>query len=85
MIPDNLRPLFWDIDIKSFHPEIYPEYTILRVLEFGDAEAVSWFSSMFSEKMIESVIRNDRRLSRKSANFWALAYMVPLEEVAALR
>jgi hypothetical protein len=31
------------------------------------------------------VIRRDRRLSRKSATFWALFYDIPAGEVAALR
>ena len=85
MIPEGMRSLFWDINIDGFKPQNYPEYTILRVLEFGDPAAVSWLLGAFSEKVIESVIRNDRRLSRKSANFWALAYKLPQEEVAALR
>ena len=41
MIPDSLRALFWDIDIRDFKPQSHPEYAILRVLEFGDVAAVS--------------------------------------------
>jgi len=35
--------------------------------------------------MIKRVISNERRLSRKSANFWALAYGIPSDQVAALK
>ena len=85
MIPDSLRPLFWDVNAEGFEPLKYPEYTILRVLEFGDAEAASWLMNLFPEARIAAVIRNDRRMSRRSANFWALAYNLRPEEVAALR
>lgn len=85
MIPDRLHPLFWDVNVEDFEPLKYPEYTILRVLEFGDAEAASWLMSSFSEEVIVSVIRDDRRMSRKSANFWAMVYKLTPEQVAALR
>jgi hypothetical protein len=39
----------------------------------------------FTEPQIVEVLRIERRLSRKSANFWALVYHIPSEEVAALR
>lgn len=84
MIPNNLIPFFWDVDTREFDPAAYPEYTISRILEFGDPEAVSWMRATFSEKQIRAVIRNERRLSRKSANFWALIYDIPARDVAAL-
>jgi hypothetical protein len=39
----------------------------------------------FSETEIVKVVRIERRLSRKSANFWALTYGISHDEVAALR
>ena len=85
MIPQALRQYFWDIDIKSFDSHDHPEYTIERILELGDSEAVEWLEEQFSEEQIKEVIRTHRRLSKKSANFWALVYHIPSEEVAALR
>jgi hypothetical protein len=85
MIPQGLRPLFWDIDLRAFDPLCFPEYTITRVLEYGDQEAVAWLQTAFSQDAIKQVIGNERRLSRRSANFWALIYEVPPEEVAALK
>ena len=41
MIPSELHPLFWDIDLASFQPEANPDYTISRILELGDDTAVS--------------------------------------------
>jgi len=85
MIPQELSSLFWDIDTESFVPQDYPEYTMERILELGDSEAVEWLEEQFSEEQIKEVIRTHRRLSKKSANFWALVYHIPSEEVAALR
>jgi hypothetical protein len=85
MIPSNLRTLFWDADLDSFNPAVYPEYTIFRVLEFGDEDAVAWLRKEFSTNQICSVLRAERRLSQKAATFWALVYGIPAHEAAALK
>jgi hypothetical protein len=85
MIPEYLRPYFWDTDISSFDPQSYPEYTIERILELGDSKAVGWLQGHFSEDQIKKVIRTNRRLSPKSANYWALVYHIPANEVTVLR
>lgn len=84
MIPQHIQPFFWDIDPNTFNPIDYPDYTILRILELGDDAAVKWLRQTFSEEAIKSVLCSDRRLSRRSATFWALAYRVPFDEVASL-
>jgi len=84
MIPSNLQTLFWDTNLDTFDPSAYPDYTIFRVLEFGSKPAVEWLRQTFSEAEIRRVLCTERRLSRKSANFWALVYGVPPREVAAL-
>lgn len=84
MIPRHLEQLFWDTNLAGFDPLAYPEYTIARVLEWGDKEAVAWLRATFPEAKIAEVIRTDRRLSRRSANFWALVYGIPPDRVAGL-
>jgi hypothetical protein len=85
MIPSRLQSLSWDTDLDTFKPEAYADYTIFRVLEYGDDEAVAWLRRTFSEAEIRRVLCTERRLSPKSANFWALVYGVPLDAVAALK
>jgi hypothetical protein len=85
MIPQHLAPLFWDINPAAFDPSAYPEYTIARVLEYGDRSAVEWLRQTFPKEQIIQVIRDERRLSEKSATFWALVYKIAREDVAALR
>lgn len=84
MIPPALRPWFWDIKVEDFDPAAYPAYTILRILEYGDERAVAWLRKNFPEEEIKRVICTGRNLSRRSANFWALVFHIPFEEVAAL-
>jgi Family of unknown function (DUF6922) len=84
MIPRHLRTLFWDADLDNFKPQDHPDYTIFRVLEYGDEEALAWLRQTFSKAEISRVLRTERRLSRKSATFWALVFGVPSHEVAAL-
>ncbi len=84
-IPQNVQHLFWDINIDTFNPIDYPEYTISRVLEFGDEVAATWIKEVFSESVIKQVIKSDRKLSPKSANFWAIKFGIPLGEIASLK
>lgn len=85
MIPQYLHTLFWDTNLDNFNPGAFPAYTIARVLELGDRDAVAWLRETFSEAEIVKVLRTERRLTRKSANFWALVYGVAPDDVAALK
>jgi hypothetical protein len=85
MIPQYLRSYFWDIETQSFDPQDHPEYTIERILELGDSKAVAWLQEQFSEDQIKDVIRNNRVLTPRSANYWALVYGIPAQDVTTLR
>ena len=84
MVPSNLRLSFWDTNLENFDPTAYPVYTIERVLEYGDEDAVAWLRRTFAQELILDVLRTDRHLTRLSANFWALFVGIPSGEVAAL-
>ena len=84
MIPLDVKPLFWDTNLENFNPTAYPEYTIFRVLEYGDRQSVSWLKEIFSDEQIQEVIHTEKRLSQKSAHFWALVYGIPADQIAAL-
>ena len=84
MIPRYLHPLFWDVNLDNFNPTAFRDYAIARVLELGDDNAVKWMKGTFSESDIKRVIAKERRLSKKSANSWALVYGIAPGDVAAL-
>lgn len=85
VIPEHIFPLFWDINCKRFETKRFPNYTILRILELGDVPAVKWLEETFTADQISAVIRNDRRLTPRSARFWSLVYGIPASEVRVLR
>ena len=85
MIPSELHGCFWDIDCSKFEPRQYPRYTIRRVLEYGNQRAVAWLQDVFSGNEICSVIRDERRLSAKSASFWGIVYGIPRNQISAPR
>ena len=85
MIPQYLQTLFWDTDLDNFDPLAFPTYTIGRILEYGNQDAIAWLKDTFSDTQIMDVVRTERRLSRRSANFWALVYGLSPDQVAALK
>jgi len=85
VIPSHLRKLFWDTNPEIFDPHAFSAYTIGRILEYGDRDAIDWLKSSFTKAQIIDVIKTERRLSRRSATFWALAYDLPPKQVAALK
>jgi hypothetical protein len=85
VIPRHLHHLFWDVDVLAFEPLRYPGYTIMRVLEYGDRDAIAWLHQTFAKEEIKAVLCAEKRLSRKTATFWSLVYHVPPGQIAALR
>jgi hypothetical protein len=85
MVPKELQALFWDTNLRDFEPAGHPDYTIFRVLEYGDTDSVQWLRKLFSEDEIRRVLRSERRLTPKSATFWALVYGIPAAEISALQ
>ena len=82
--PDFLRSLFWDIDFEKFKPQKWPKYTIERILELGREDALRWMMKNFTEDQIKESLKNSRQLTARSANFWALYYDIPKEDIRCL-
>lgn len=57
--------LFGDVNGATFDPAAYPDYTIFRVLDYCDVDAVEWLRGLFPEGEIRPVLRLERRLSPK--------------------
>ncbi len=82
--PEHLRALFWDTDFDHLCVEGHERYVIERVLEYGDVPAVRWLMNRFSKEQIAETLRRTRRLSPKSAYFWASILDVPTGEIRCL-
>ena len=72
VIPEHLRPFFWETDLSKISIEENKQYIIERILDLGDKEAVQWIFSNFSLDEIKKAIKGSRRISKKSLNFWSI-------------
>ncbi len=79
-LPECAYRYFWDIDPTQLEVGRYPKYVIERLLEYGDVPALRWMERRFSREEIVAVLKTSRRLSAKSASFWALYFDLPPEE-----
>jgi hypothetical protein len=84
-VPRELYWLFWDVDAKSLDPRRYKKYVIERTLEFGNEAAYRWLFQTFADEDIIEVVKNSRRISRRTAVMMANFYGLPETEVRCLR
>lgn len=73
MIDQAISKYFWDVKLSDLDLVAHKNYIIERILDMGDERAVSWLRQNYSKADILTVVRQSRRLSPKSKNFWTLA------------
>lgn len=78
--PRFLKQYFWDIDFEKFNPKKHPRYTIERLLEYGNEDAVRWMFKNFDKKAIKEALMKSRQLTKRSANFWAIFFGIKDKE-----
>ena len=74
--------LFWDADKISIHK--HSGYIIARILNFGTPEDLKALRDIYSNNEIKDVVKKSRELLPLSANFWAIYFNIPKEEVTCL-
>ena len=72
VIPNHLQQFFWETDLSKINIEENKQYIIERILELGDKDAVQWIFSNFSLDEIKKALKESRRMSKKSLNFWSI-------------
>jgi hypothetical protein len=75
-VPTQFRSLFWDTSLNKIHIRRNARYIIVRVLEFGDMDAVSWLQRVYPVQTIIDVLELSRGISEKSRNFWMVWFGV---------
>ena len=73
-MPEFLYQYFWDVNAKELTTEHDGRFVMERILEKGNEQAVAWLNETFSRTDLEAVVRESRRLSPKSRNYWGLLY-----------
>jgi len=83
-IPLFAQRYFWDVNARTLDADRYATYIIERLLEWGDLASVRWLLQRYSRRKIIGVLKKTRALSRMSANFWAVYFGVPRNEIRCL-
>ena len=79
------RRFFWDVDPTHLDLSSHAVFIIERILEEGDATAIDWLKQTYPRAAIQAVLRTSRRLSPKTANFFATEFAVPMKEIRCLK
>lgn len=79
-----LKPIFWDLDAEKLNPQRHAYQIIDRILEYGNTPQVYWMFKTYPKEKIIEVVKHSRQLSPKSANFWAIYYNLPRDEVRCI-
>lgn len=74
LLPDSLRPFFWDVDFDRLTVEENSFFIISRLLEHGDEPSASFLLNTYDEDKITHVVRTSRVLSRRSRGFWMIYF-----------
>jgi len=80
-VPEEFFHLFWDVDLSKLDLDQHKSFIIERVLNMGDQQALAWLRRSFSEEMIFRVVRESRRLTRKTALCWKNIYDLNEDEM----
>ncbi len=78
------RTYFQDVDPAGIDVQQHATFIIERLLEFGDDAAIVWLEHTYPKHQLATVVRTSRRISPKSANYFALKYEIPASEVPCL-
>ena len=73
-IPDEVKPLFWDVDPVTMDLSANADFVVSRILESTTPAALEWLERTYTRDRILAVNRTSRKISERSRNFWNLWY-----------
>lgn len=74
VLPEMLRPFFWDVDFQRLSVRKDSFSIISRLLELGDEPAMKFLFGVYKPEEMISVLRRSRSLSNRSRRFWTLFF-----------
>jgi len=83
-IPDHMAYLFWDVDINMINMDKHKKLIVERTLRLGRPESINWLLNTYKENDIIEVIKKTKNINRKTANYWAIHFGIPREEIVCL-
>lgn len=84
-LPKFFKKYFWDVDFSKINLKDSESFVAERLLEYGDEKALSWLLKNVKEKTIKKILLEERALSSKSANFWAIYFGLPKNKILCLK
>ena len=85
MLPKDLERYFWDVNPSQIDTEKNADYVIERLLEMGDESSFKYLKETYGLPQMGEVLTRSRKLSPRSANFWAIILRVDPKEVRCLK
>ena len=85
LIPPQVKKYLWDVKTETLDINEHSSFVIERVLEYGDTDALSWLLKTYKKEKILDVLKQSKRISPKTGNFYALYFGVPKEELLCIR
>lgn len=82
-IPDYVMKIMWENGGKVGRGGI--DAMVERVLELGDDKQVDWVLANYSRDKMALIVKQSKKVSVKSANYWAKYLDISWEEVECLR
>ena len=76
--------LFWDVNLSTLDKNTHKRFIIERILKYGRPESIKWLLANYTEQEIIEVVKLSKNIDRKTANYWAIHYHIPKEEVLCL-
>ena len=71
-VPDEMRWLFWEVDVEALDTDEQPNYILARVLEFGGIDEVIWALRTYGTERFYRFFRDvgHPELSARTLSFW---------------
>jgi hypothetical protein len=84
-LPKDFDKYFWDTNTSNLSPTRDSTYIVERLLELGDFDELEWVNKNYSKEEISKIVKNSRRISPKTGNFFSLYYGIPKESLTCMK
>lgn len=82
-LPEEIQDYFWDYDASRLSWERHQHTIVLRLLQSGGLDAVTWLRSRMSDAQIREFLvrREGRGIDPRRLRFWGLILDIPRSKV----
>ena len=83
LLPDMLKPFFWDCDFSSLSWEQHGDFIIRRLLQSGSWQALRWLRAEVGDPELRRWIeqRHGSGLSPRQLRYWEIVLDLPHPKV----